>query len=161
MPDIAIDQEVPDFTLPATGNQNISLSDFRGKQHVVLYFYPRDNTPGCTSEGQDFTQYYEAITALDAQVLGISRDDVRSHEKFKERFAFPFHLLADTQETVCNLFGVMKMKNMYGKQVRGIERSTFIIDREGILRRSWRNVKVEGHVEEVITELAQLYVPSA
>ncbi len=152
---ITLGQAVSDFTLPATGEQTIRLSDFRG-QHVVLYFYPRDNTPGCISEGEDFTSRYAEIQALGAEVLGISRDSVASHEKFKARFGFPFPLLADTQETVCEQFGVMKLKNMYGKQVRGIERSTFLIDREGILRAQWRKVRIDGHVDAIIAALKQL-----
>ncbi len=117
---------------------------------VVIYFYPKDSTPGCTTEGQNFRDLHAEFTGAGAIILGISRDSVKSHENFKAKQAFPFELGSDSDEAVCTLFGVMKMKNMYGKQVRGIERSTFVIDRDGVLRREWRGVKVPGHVQEVL-----------
>ena len=144
-----IDQIVTDFSLPATGGKDFTLSDWRGKK-IVIYFYPKDSTPGCTTEAQQFRDLYDRFVAVDAVILGISRDSVKSHENFKAKQALPFELGADADETVCNLFAVMKMKNMYGKQVRGIERSTFVIDRNGILRREWRGVKVPDHAREVL-----------
>ena len=144
-----LDQAVSDFTLPATGGQTFTLSACRGKQ-VVLYFYPKDSTPGCTTEAQQFRDLHAAFQAAGAEVFGISRDSLKSHENFRSKQALSFDLLSDAEETACTLFGVIKMKNMYGKQVRGIERSTFVIDREGVLRREWRGVKVPGHAQEVL-----------
>ena len=144
-----LDTKIPDFTLPATSGQQFSLAAQAGKV-VVIYFYPKDSTPGCTTEAQQFRDLYDRFVAVDAVILGISRDSVKSHENFKAKQALPFELGADADETVCNLFAVMKMKNMYGKQVRGIERSTFVIDRNGVLRREWRGVKVPGHAQEVL-----------
>jgi peroxiredoxin Q/BCP len=144
-----LDTQVSDFTLPATSGQNFKLSEQHGKL-VVIYFYPKDSTPGCTTEGQNFRDLYDQFVAVDAVILGISRDSVKSHENFKTKQAFPFELGSDSDESVCNLFGVIKMKNMYGKQVRGVERSTFVIDRSGVLRREWRGVKVANHVQEVL-----------
>ncbi len=143
------DSKAPDFTLPITGGQTFNLAAQAGKI-VVIYFYPKDSTPGCTTEGQQFRDLHDQFQAAGAVILGISRDSLKSHENFKAKQAFPFELGSDADETVCNLFGVMKMKNMYGKQVRGIERSTFVIDRGGVLRREWRGVKVPGHVQEVL-----------
>jgi peroxiredoxin Q/BCP len=152
---IALDQPVPDFELPATGDKTIRLSDLKGKT-VVLYFYPKDNTPGCTLEGQDFRNQHAKFKRRDTVVLGVSRDGLKSHEKFKCEQEFPFELLSDEDEKLCEMFGVMKLKNMYGKQVRGIERSTFLIDADGVLRREWRGVKVEGHVDEVLEAIKAL-----
>lgn len=147
--------KVPDFQLPATGNQTIRLTDLKGS-NVVLYFYPKDNTPGCTTEGQDFRANHAKFQRLGTVVLGVSRDSVRSHEGFKEKEDFPFELLSDADEGLCNTFGVMKDKVMYGKPARGVSRSTFLIDREGKLRREWRDVKVPGHVEEVLAAVKEL-----
>ena len=144
-----IDAKAQDFTLPATGGCAFRLSAQVGKV-VVIYFYPKDSTPGCTTEAQQFRDLHPQFVAVDAVILGISRDSVKSHENFKARQSLPFELASDANEAVCNLFSVMKMKNMYGKQVRGIERSTFVIDRNGVLRREWRGVKVPGHAEEVL-----------
>jgi peroxiredoxin Q/BCP len=144
-----IDRPVPDFELPATGDQQFRLSMAKGKP-VVLYFYPKDSTPGCTTEAQQFRDLYPEFQALGCQIYGISRDSLKSHENFKAKQNLPFELLSDKEEAACNLFGVIKMKNMYGKQVRGIERSTFVIDGKGVLRREWRGVKVAGHALEVI-----------
>ena len=144
-----LDTKIPDFTLPATGGQQFSLAAQAGKV-VIIYFYPKDSTPGCTTEAQQFRDLYDRFIAVVAVILGISRDSVKSHENFKAKQALPFELGADADETVCNLFAVMKMKNMYGKQVRGIERSTFVIDRNGVLRREWRGVKVPDHAREVL-----------
>jgi peroxiredoxin Q/BCP len=140
---------VPDFSLPSTGGGTFKLSSQRGSK-LVLYFYPKDNTPGCTTEGADFRDSYKQFRSAGAEVCGISRDSLRSHEGFKAKMQFPFELLSDAEETASSLFGVIKMKNMYGKKVRGIERSTFIIDAKGVLAREWRGVKVPGHVQEVL-----------
>ena len=140
---------VPDFELPATGAQRFQLNAMRGAP-LVLYFYPKDATPGCTDEGLQFKGLYDQFRQLKCTVLGLSRDSVASHDRFKAKMEFPFELLSDENETACALFGVMKMKNMYGKQVRGIERSTFVIDAEGRLRREWRGVSVPGHAQEVL-----------
>lgn len=144
-----LDTSVPNFTLPATAGQTFTLAEHTGKI-VVIYFYPKDSTPGCTTQGQNFRDLHAEFTAAEAVILGISRDSLKSHENFKTKQAFPFELGSDADEAVCTLFGVMKMKNMYGKQVRGVERSTFVIDRQGVLRREWRGVKVPGHVQEVL-----------
>jgi len=140
---------VKDFSLPSTGGGTFRLSDQRGKK-LVVYFYPKDNTPGCTVEGGDFRDHYREFVKAGAEVVGVSRDSLKSHENFKAKMKFPFELLSDAEEQLCTQFGVMKMKNMYGKKVRGIERSTFVIDRDGTLAREWRGVKVPGHAEEVL-----------
>lgn len=139
---------VPDFSLPCTGG-TFRLSNTRGAK-LVLYFYPKDNTPGCTAEGSDFRDNYKAFKNAGCEVFGISRDSLKSHGNFKAKMKFPFELLSDADEAVCQLFGVMKQKNMYGKKVRGIERSTFVLDAQGVLAREWRGVKVPGHVQEVL-----------
>jgi peroxiredoxin Q/BCP len=139
----------PEFTLPATGNQAFSLSAMRGAP-LVLYFYPKDNTPGCTDEGMQFRDLHAQFLALKCSIFGISRDSLKSHESFKTKMSFPFELLSDEDEVACKAFEVIKMKNMYGKQVRGIERSTFVIDGDGIVRREWRGVKVAGHAQDVL-----------
>ncbi|OOG23114.1 peroxiredoxin [Thioalkalivibrio denitrificans] len=156
MPKVAPNKPVPDFECPATGDKTVRLSDFKGKQHVVLYFYPKDDTSGCTTEGKDFTEAYNKLKRKKVAVLGVSRDSLKSHEKFKAKYEFPFDLLSDEDERLCKLFDVIKMKNMYGKQVRGIERSTFLIDKDGVLRREWRKVKVPGHVDEVLEAIGEL-----
>ena len=152
---MTLDQPVTDFELPSTGGQRFLLSAMRGAP-LVLYFYPKDDTPGCTDEGRQFKSLYEQFQARKCSVFGISRDTVKAHERFREKFEFPFELLSDSDEAVCTLFGVMKLKNMYGKQVRGIERSTFVIDAAGVLRREWRGVKVPGHAQEVLDFVATL-----
>ncbi len=144
-----IGKRVPDFSAPATGGEAFRLADHRGHL-VVLYFYPRDNTPGCTNEGRQFRDLHDAFVKAGAVVAGISRDSIRSHEAFKAKMDFPFPLIADTDEKLCETFGVIKTKNLYGKKVRGIERSTFVIDREGVLVREWRAVRVPGHAEDVL-----------
>ncbi len=140
---------VPDFSLPSTGGSTFQLSFYRGRK-LALYFYPKDNTPGCSDEGADFGDQHRAFQRAGCEVYGISRDSLASHERFKEKMKFPFELLADPEERVCRQFGVMKQKMMYGKQVRGIERSTFVIDDQGVLAREWRGVKVPGHAQEVL-----------
>ena len=139
-----------------TGVQTCALpiSDYKGR-YLVIYFYPKDATPGCTTQGVDFRDTYKKFQALGAEIFGISRDTLKSHENFKAKFTFPFELLSDEQEKACELFNVIKMKNMYGKQVRGIERSTFVIDPDGKLIQAWRGVKVEGHVKEVLQFIKQ------
>ena len=140
---------VPEFSVSATSGQTVSLSGLKGKT-VVLYFYPKDNTPGCTTEGEDFTALNADFDAVGAVIYGVSRDSLKSHENFKAKLCMPFELLSDADETLCKLFGVIKMKNMYGKQVLGIERSTFVIDKTGKLAREWRGLKVDGHAREVL-----------
>lgn len=144
-----LDKPAPDFELPATGGKTFTLSALLG-QLVVLYFYPKDNTPGCTTEGQHFRDLHSRFSDAGCAVYGISRDSLKSHDNFKTKMSFPFELLSDSDEIACKLYSVIKMKNMYGKKVRGIERSTFIIDRQGIVRRVWRGIKVPGHVQEVL-----------
>ena len=150
-----IGDTVPNFEAKATGDKTIQLSDYRGK-YVVLYFYPKDSTPGCTQEGQDFRDNIDKFTALDAVILGVSRDSLKSHENFKCKQEFPFDLISDNEETLCRLFDVIKMKNIYGKQVQGIERSTFLIDPLGVLVREWRKVSVKGHCEQVLLALQEV-----
>ena len=139
----------PEFSAPMTGEKTFTLSDYRGK-NLVLFFYPKDNTPGCTTESLRFRDLYPDFQAANTEIFGISRDSLRSHENFKGKLEMPFELISDPDETVCNLYSVMKQKMMYGKQVRGIERSTFIIDAAGKLVKEWRGVKVPGHVDEVL-----------
>ncbi len=148
-------QKIADFSLPATGGASFQLCKAKSK-HVVLYFYPKDSTPGCTTEGQQFAELHKQFLKAGAEVYGISRDSLKSHENFKAKMGFPFELLSDEDEEVCSLFGVIKMKNMYGRQVRGIERSTFVLDRNGTIRREWRGVKVPGHAKEVLDFVATL-----
>ncbi len=151
----SIGKKVPDINLPATGEKDIKISDLKGN-NVVLYFYPKDSTPGCTREGQDFRDNHLKFKRRNTIVLGVSRDSIKSHEKFREKQQFPFELISEHEEKLCALFDVIKMKNMYGKQVRGIERSTFLIDKNGNLAKEWRKVKVDGHVEEVLEAAKEL-----
>jgi len=155
MAKVSIGKKVPDFTLPATGEQDLSLSDFTGK-NVVVYFYPKDSTSGCTLEGQDFRDRINKFRRRKTVILGISRDSIRSHENFKAKQEFPFELLSDADEKVCKLFDVIREKNMYGRKVMGIERSTFLLDAKGMLWREWRKVKVKGHVDEVLEAISEL-----
>ena len=151
----ALGQPVPDFELPATGGKSIRLSALRG-QAVVLYFYPKDSTPGCTLESRDFRDQLPALTRAHAVVLGVSRDGLRSHERFKGAECLPFELLSDEDEVLCRQYDVLKEKNMYGRKVMGIERSTFLIDPQGILVAEWRGIKVAGHVDEVLKAVKTL-----
>ncbi|MEE4331361.1 MAG: peroxiredoxin [Wenzhouxiangella sp.] len=144
-----------DTAVPATGGSDLKLSEFKGKP-LVVYFYPRDNTPGCTRQGQDFRDHHAEFEKLGCRIVGVSRDKVASHEKFAAKHEFPFPLLADTDETLCREFDVIKEKNMYGKQVMGIERSTFLFGADGKLAREWRKVRVPGHVEEVLDAVREL-----
>lgn len=150
-----LNQSLADFQLPATSGKTFQLSEYAGK-NLVIYFYPKDSTPGCTTQGIQFRDAYTQFQALNTEIFGISRDSLKSHENFKTKFTFPFELLSDTEELACSLFGVIKMKNMYGKQVRGIERSTFVIDKNGKLIKEWRGVKVDGHVAEVLSFIQTL-----
>ena len=150
-----IGEKVTDFSIPATGDATFRLSEHKGHP-VVLYFYPKDNTPGCTVEGADFRDLHKQFSALGAVVAGISRDSLKSHESFKGKMEFPFPLLSDADEKLCSQFDVIKMKNMYGKKVRGIERSTFLIGDDGKLVREWRKVKVDGHAAEVLAAVKTL-----
>ncbi|MEI7868980.1 MAG: peroxiredoxin [Candidatus Methylumidiphilus sp.] len=151
----AIGLAVPEFTALATSGKTVSLAELKGKNGVV-YFYPKDSTPGCTQEGQDFRDLFPEFAKLDTEIFGVSRDSLKSHENFKCKQTFPFELISDADESLCRLFDVIKLKNMYGKQVQGIERSTFLIDREGRLVREWRKVSVKGHVEKVLEALREL-----
>jgi len=152
---VTVGKKVPAFKLPATGDQTVSSKELLGRAYV-LYFYPRDNTPGCTTEGEDFRDNYAKFRRRKVTVLGISRDNLRSHERFKAKFEFPFELLSDENEELCAVFDVIKQKNMYGKKVRGIERSTFLVDANGKLRHEWRKVKIDGHVAEVLEAIREL-----
>jgi len=148
-------QPAPDFTLPATGNQTITLSALAGRP-VVLYFYPKDDTPGCTNEAIAFRDRFPEFQALGAVILGVSRDSVASHEKFKTKYQLPFDLVSDPDEVACQAYGVIKNKTMYGKPVRGIERSTFLIATDGMIAAAWRKVKVDGHADAVLQALRSL-----
>ncbi|RMD80803.1 MAG: peroxiredoxin [Gammaproteobacteria bacterium] len=159
MSELSLDRPLPEevtrLALPVTGGGSLRLADLRGRW-VVLYFYPKDATPGCTREGRDFKALHPAFAELGAVVLGVSRDSLASHERFKAKEGFPFELLADTEEALCRAFGVLRPKKMYGREVVGVERSTFLIDPQGVLRRAWRKVKVDGHAQEVLEALRQL-----
>jgi peroxiredoxin Q/BCP len=155
MSKVSIGKKVPQFSLPATGDQTIKLSVLKGK-NVVIYFYPKDSTPGCTLEGQDFRDNIRKFSSRNTRILGVSRDSLSSHQKFKEKQNFNFDLISDEDEKLCTLFDVIKEKNMYGKKHMGIERSTFLIDEKGILRNEWRKVRVKGHVEEVLEAVKNL-----
>ena len=144
----AIGDRIADFTAESTAG-TVKLSDFAGRK-LVLYFYPKDSTPGCTTEGADFAAAHGKFRKAGAEILGVSRDSLKSHANFKAKMSFPFELVSDPDEELCQRFGVMKMKNMYGRQVRGVERSTFVIDADGRLVREWRGVKVPGHVAKVL-----------
>jgi len=155
MSSINIGKKVPNFKLAATGDQTIQLSDLKGS-NVVLYFYPKDSTPGCTTEGLDFQANLSKFKKANTVVLGVSRDSISSHENFRSKQGYKFDLLSDPDETLCKMFNVIQEKNMYGKKVMGIERSTFIIDDQGVLRQEWRKVKVDGHVDEVLAAVKSL-----
>nr|WP_267913174.1 peroxiredoxin [Noviherbaspirillum pedocola] len=144
-----MDDIVPDFSAAMTSDKTFHLSDYRGRK-IVLYFYPKDNTPGCTTEGIRFRELYPEFQAADAEIFGVSRDSLRSHENFRAKLEMPFQLISDPEETLCSMFDVIRSKTMYGKAVRGIDRSTFIIDASGRLVKEWRGVKVPGHVDEVL-----------
>jgi len=146
---VSIGKRVKNFSIPATGDQTLSLDDFKGRK-LIIYFYPKDNTPGCTREGQDFRDSYAEFSDAGADILGVSRDSVRTHGNFRTKHGFPFHLLSDSDEVLCKSFDVIKEKKLYGRTYMGIERSTFLIDEDGILRQEWRKVKVPGHADAVL-----------
>ncbi|MBI6855783.1 peroxiredoxin [Pseudomonas lijiangensis] len=152
---VAVDQPVPDFQAPATSGQAVSLAGLKGQQ-VVIYFYPKDNTPGCTTQGQNFRDSIAQFQAANTVVFGVSRDSLKAHENFKAKQAFPFELISDKDEALCQLFDVIKLKKLYGKEYLGVDRSTFLIDKAGVLRKEWRGVKVPGHVDEVLAEAQAL-----
>lgn len=152
---VRVGEPIPDVELQLTGDRAVRLSDYRGRP-LVLYFYPKASTPGCTREGRNFAAAINKLRSRSAVVLGVSRDSLKAQESFKARQGFPFDLVSDKEETLCDRFGVIKLKNMYGKQVRGIERSTFLLDAQGVLRREWRGVKVKGHVDEVLQAVGEL-----
>lgn len=152
---VAIDQPVTDFEAPATSGQTVSLASLKGKQ-VVIYFYPKDSTPGCTTQGQGFRDQLEAFKAANTEVFGVSRDSLKSHENFKAKQAFTFELISDKEEALCQLFDVIKLKKLYGKEYMGVDRSTFLIDKNGVLRQEWRGVKVPGHVDAVLAAAQNL-----
>lgn len=152
---VEVGKKAPDFTLLASNGEKVSLSDFKGK-HVVLYFYPKDMTPGCTTQACDFRDYHEDFSKLDAVILGVSPDPLEKHQRFIEKHGLPFLLLVDDEHEVAELYGVWKLKKMFGKEFMGIERSTFLIDKDGKLIKEWRKVKVKGHVEEALQYLKEL-----
>jgi len=152
---VNLGEKVAEFTLPATGDKSLSLSDFKDK-NLVIYFYPKDSTPGCTLEGQNFRDRYAEFQAANTEILGVSRDSLKRHENFKAKQAFPFDLLSDEDEALCQQFDVIHEKNMYGRKVMGIVRSTFLIDGDGVLRAEWRKVRVKGHVDEVLDAVKSL-----
>ncbi|MFK7794491.1 MAG: peroxiredoxin [Gammaproteobacteria bacterium] len=155
MTKLKIGNKVKNFKLPSTGGKIISLNELKGN-NIVVYFYPKDNTPGCTKESEGFRDAMKKFTRLNTIILGVSRDSIKSHENFKSKLDFSFDLLSDSEEKLCQQFDVIKEKNMYGKKVMGIERSTFLIDDKGVLRQEWRKVKVDGHVEEVLIAVKSL-----
>lgn len=152
---VALDQPVADFEAQATSGKAVSLSGLKGRQ-LVIYFYPKDSTPGCTTEGQGFRDQYATFQAANTEVFGVSRDGLKSHENFKAKQGFPFELISDKDEALCQLFDVIKLKKLYGKEYMGVDRSTFLIDSEGVLRKEWRGVKVPGHVDAVLAQAQAL-----
>tara|TARA_B100000029_G_scaffold118705_1_gene111812 strand:- start:261 stop:734 length:474 start_codon:yes stop_codon:yes gene_type:complete len=152
---VKIGKKVPEFDLPSTGDKTVKLSQLKGK-NIILYFYPKDSTPGCTIEAQNFRDNMRKFSSLNAVILGVSRDKINSHERFKRNQKLSFDLLSDVDEKLCKIFDVIKEKNMYGKKFIGIERSTFLIDEKGILRNEWRKVKVKEHVQDVLQKLKKL-----
>jgi len=155
MPKVMLDQPVADFKAPATSNKDVKLSQLKGYK-AVFYFYPKDDTPGCIVEGQNFRDHYQAFKDAKTCVFGISRDSLESHERFKRQYKFPFELIADENEKLCSQFDIIKVKNMYGREILGVERSTFLLDENGILRKEWRGVRVDGHVQEVLQAAQEL-----
>lgn len=152
---VETNERAPNFSAPATGDKTLSLADFAGRT-LVLYFYPRDNTPGCTQEGEAFRDLYEDFRGANADIIGVSRDSLRKHESFRAKYGFPFDLISDADESLCAAFDVLREKNMYGRKHIGIERSTFVIDADGVVRNIWRGVKVDDHAEEVLEAVRAL-----
>ena len=155
MSKVQVGKKIPDFRAVLDNEETFKLSENKGK-NLVFYFYPKDNTPGCTKEGEDFRDNYSVIKKLNTEVIGVSKDSVASHQKFIKKFNFPFNLISDENEKVCNLFNVIKEKNMYGRKYMGIERSTFLIDTNGKLIKEWRKVRVKGHVDDVIESIKEI-----
>jgi len=153
---ITIGEEVPNFEAPATSNVNFRLSDYKDKSNIVLYFYPKDSTPGCTIEGNDFSALYQDFKSLDTEIFGISKDSIKRHENFKQKQGFPFELISDADTEICELFGTWQLKKTFGKEYMGIVRSTFLIDKQGILRKHWDKVKVKDHAAEVLEVVRSL-----
>ena len=153
---LKIGDAVPDFEAPATSGLNFKLSDYKGKSNLIIYFYPKDSTPGCTTEGQNFRDLYTEFKAHDIEIFGVSKDSMKRHDNFKAKQEFPFELISDETGEVCELFGVWQLKKNYGKEYMGIVRSTFLIDKDGILRNEWRNLRVKGHVDEVLAVVKEL-----
>ena len=149
MKKINLGEQIPDFTVAATGEKDITLSQLKG-QNIILYFYPKDSTPGCTTEGKDFSANFIHFKKLNTLIFGVSRDSIKSHQRFKEKQNFPFDLLSDCDENLCKLFDVIQLKKLYGREYMGIERSTFFIDSTGKLLQEWRKIKLKGHVDEVL-----------
>ncbi len=149
MTSVELNKIVPDFSLPSTDNKDFQLTDYRGK-NILIYFYPKDNTPGCTQEGQAFRDHFSEFEALDTLIFGISRDSIKVHTNFRNKHEFPFHLLSDADETACQLFDIIKLKKLYGREYMGIVRSSFLIDKKGVLRTLWSGVKVKNHIPEVL-----------
>ena len=155
LPTLSIGNTLPEFSLPATSERTITPKDLKG-HYTVLYFYPKDNTPGCTTEGQEFSEYYSAFQAQNCEIFGVSRDSVRKHENFKAKYNFPFELISDEEEQLCHLFDVIKLKKNYGREYFGIERSTFLLDSETHVIYEWRKVKTKGHAQAVLEKLIAL-----
>jgi|TARA_B100001113_G_C20792585_1_gene484632 peroxiredoxin Q/BCP len=155
MSKVKIGNKVPAFTSILDDGSNLKSTDLKGK-YVVIYFYPKDSTPGCTKEGEDFRDFHKEFKKNDSLIFGVSRDSVASHEKFKKKYNFPFNLISDEEESLCNIFDVIKEKNMYGRKYMGIERSTFLIDKKGVLVHEWRKVKVKNHAQEVLDTLKNI-----
>lgn len=153
---LTIGTAVPDFTAAATSELTFKLSDYKGKSNLVIYFYPKDSTPGCTTEGQDFRDLYAQFKSHDTEIFGVSKDSMKRHDNFRAKQSFPFELISDEDEKVCNLFNVIQLKKLYGKEYMGIVRSTFLVDKAGILRQHWDKVRVKGHAEEVLAAAKEL-----
>ncbi len=153
---LKIGEAVTDFEAPATSDLNFKLSDYKGKSNLVLYFYPKDSTPGCTTEGKDFSALYEQFKSADTQIFGISKDSMKRHDNFKAKQEFTFELISDIDTEVCELFGTWQLKKTFGKEYMGIVRSTFLIDKDGVLRQHWDKVKVKGHADEVLAAVKEL-----
>ena len=149
-------EKIANFSSPSTSDITFHLSDYKGKSNIVIYFYPKDSTPGCTTEGLDFRDLYTEFQALDAEVVGVSRDSMKRHENFKAKQNFPFELLSDEEGKVCKLFGVWQLKKTFGKEYMGIVRSTFLLDKQGVLRKQWLNVRVKGHADHVLQSVKEL-----
>ena len=153
---LTIGDTVLDFSAPATSDLNFKLSDYKGKSNLVIYFYPKDSTPGCTTEGQDFRDLHDQFKSHDTEIFGVSKDTMKRHDNFKAKQSFTFELISDVDEEVCNLFNVIQLKKLYGKEYMGIVRSTFLIDKEGVLRQHWDKVRVKGHAAEVLEAVKEL-----